>query len=161
MSRSFGKKTENVVATPGVSGDEMMLLRRREMRETFVNVITSCENTAAAASVTCRDEAMGIDGDVFLVQRLRTELEILDDIWSHTEALRQCLGHRTIKHKRDKTKDVHEDWTCRGSQDRHPWCPVRDQQKTTDGGRERAQAWLEEGTMKGWVVGGGWNIGRR
>ena len=92
-----------------------------------------------------RDESMGIDGDVFLVQRLRTELEILDDIWSHTEALCQCLGHRSIKHKRDITKD----WTCRGSQDRHPWCPVRDQQKTTDGGRERAQAGPEEGTKKG------------
>ena len=52
MSRSFGRKTENVVATPGASGDEMMLLRRMEMRETFVNVITSCGNTASAAIVS-------------------------------------------------------------------------------------------------------------
>ena len=53
ISRSFGRKTENVVATPGVSGDEMMMLRRTEMRETFVNVITSCGNIASAAIVSC------------------------------------------------------------------------------------------------------------
>jgi hypothetical protein len=55
------------------------------------------EHCLGSYGVTSRDEAMGTNGDVFPVQRLRSELEILDDIWSDAEALRQRLEHRSTK----------------------------------------------------------------
>jgi hypothetical protein len=49
------------------------------------------EHRPGSDGITSGDEAMGTNGNIFLVQRLRCELEILDDIWGNTEALRQRL----------------------------------------------------------------------
>jgi hypothetical protein len=76
------------------------------------------EHRPGSDGITSGDEAMGTNGNIFPVQRLRCELEILDDIWGNTEALRQRLQVEVSEYQGYGTKDVHEDWTYRGSQDR-------------------------------------------
>ena len=40
---------------------------------------------------------MRTNGNIFLVERLGSELEILHDIWGNTKTLRERLGSRLIR----------------------------------------------------------------